>query len=371
MDSCDILIAGAGPAGSSCAWGLRSSGLDVRILDRSRFPRDKICGGWITPAVFHMLQISPEEYARSRVLQPIYGFRVGCIGERGIDIRYRQVVSYGIRRCEFDEYLLRRCGVRCREETEVRSIEHVDKGWIVNGEIKARLLVGAGGHFCPVARYLGESSLGQPVIAQETEFQMSPNQAASCAVPGEIPQLSFCRDLQGYGWCFRKGDYVNIGLGRLDSRGLPSQARSFAQTLVQTERLLLDSPINFRGHAYFLYGRSPRRLVGDASILIGDSAGLAFPQSGEGIRPAVESGLLASEAIQAAGQNYSSDRLARYPEALALRMGRTQDPLGAASQHVPSKLRNACGRLLLRNKTFCRRVVTDMWFLRTGLDASA
>ena len=50
MDACDVLIVGGGPAGSSCAWGLRSAGLDVAILDRQTFPRDKICGGWITPA---------------------------------------------------------------------------------------------------------------------------------------------------------------------------------------------------------------------------------------------------------------------------------------------------------------------------------
>jgi len=124
----------------------------VLILDKSKFPRNKVCGGWITPTVFDMLQIRPEEYGRTRILQPITGFNIGCIGERGVDVGYGQVVSYGIRRCEFDDYLLRRCGARCREETEVRSIERAGNGWIVNGEIKARLLVGAGGHFCPVAR---------------------------------------------------------------------------------------------------------------------------------------------------------------------------------------------------------------------------
>src|SRR6187549_857500 len=51
MDSCDVLIVGGGPAGSSCAWGLRESGLDAVILDQHDFPRDKICGGWITPEV--------------------------------------------------------------------------------------------------------------------------------------------------------------------------------------------------------------------------------------------------------------------------------------------------------------------------------
>jgi geranylgeranyl reductase family protein len=368
MDSCDVLIVGAGPAGSSCAWGLRSSGLDVLILDKSKFPRNKVCGGWITPAVFDMLQIRPEEYGRTRTLQPITGFNIGCIGDHGIDVDYSQIVSYGIRRCEFDEYLLRRCGARCREETEVGSIEWADNGWLINDEIKARMLVGAGGHFCPVAGYLSEPDMGQPVVAQEVEFQMNLKQASSCTVRGEMPELYFCKDMEGYGWCFRKDDYLNIGLGRLDPRGLPNYVRRFCDILKRTGKLSIDLPNQFRGHAYFLFGRSPRRLVRNASMLIGDAAGLAYPQSGEGIRPAIESGLLAAEVIQTADKNYSRDRLAAYPEELERRLSTGQESLEAVARHLPSRLRNASARLLFTNKIFCRRVVADMWFLRTGFD---
>jgi flavin-dependent dehydrogenase len=365
MDSCDALIVGAGPAGSSCAWGLRSSGLDVLILEKSKFPRDKVCGGWITPDVFQMLLISPEDYGRTRVLQPITGFSIGSVGEHGVDVGYGQVVSYGIRRCEFDEYLLRRCGARCREETEVRSIERVNNAWIINGEIGARLLVGAGGHFCPVARYLTGPDMGQPVVAQEVEFQMTSKQATSCAVRAEIPELYFCGDMLGYAWCFRKGDYLNIGLGRFDPRGLPDHVRRFCDILKQTGKLSIDLPNKFRGHAYFLFGRSPRRLAGDAIILTGDAAGLAYPQSGEGIRPAVASGLLAAEAIEAADETHSGNGLAAYPEELGRRLGTRKEFLEAVAQQLPSKLRNACARMLFTNKTFCRRVVADKWFLRT------
>jgi flavin-dependent dehydrogenase len=61
MDTCDVLIVGGGPAGSSCAWKLRDSGLDVLIMDRQRFPRDKVCGGWITPQVLEELAIDAAE----------------------------------------------------------------------------------------------------------------------------------------------------------------------------------------------------------------------------------------------------------------------------------------------------------------------
>ena len=51
MNRCDVLIVGGGPAGSSCAWKLRQAGLDVTVMDRAMFPRNKVCGGWITPQV--------------------------------------------------------------------------------------------------------------------------------------------------------------------------------------------------------------------------------------------------------------------------------------------------------------------------------
>ena len=55
MDSCDVLIVGGGPAGSTCARQLAKAGCDVLVMDKSAFPRDKVCAGWITPAVIESL----------------------------------------------------------------------------------------------------------------------------------------------------------------------------------------------------------------------------------------------------------------------------------------------------------------------------
>ena len=86
MRSCDVLIVGGGPAGSSCAWALRSSGVDVVILDKATFPRNKICGGWITPFVVKALEIDTTEYAQGRTLQPITGFTVSAMGQREVPV---------------------------------------------------------------------------------------------------------------------------------------------------------------------------------------------------------------------------------------------------------------------------------------------
>lgn len=141
METCDVLIVGGGPAGSACAWGLRNSGLDVAILDKQKFPRDKVCGGWITPAVLSELAIDASEYARGRLLQPITGFRTGSIGGSSIETDYNTTVSYGIRRREFDEYLLRRSGARVIEGVALASLQRENGYWIVNGQMKARLVV--------------------------------------------------------------------------------------------------------------------------------------------------------------------------------------------------------------------------------------
>jgi len=102
-----VIVAGGGPAGSTCAWALRQEGLDVVVMDRATFPRDKVCAGWIPPQVLADLQLDVQDYRRVRTFQPFTAFRIGMIGDkRRTDIDYGHPVSYGIRRCEFDSYLL-------------------------------------------------------------------------------------------------------------------------------------------------------------------------------------------------------------------------------------------------------------------------
>lgn len=364
MDSCDVLIVGGGPAGSSCAWGLRSSGLRVAVLDKARFPRNKVCGGWITPEVLEALQIDSTDYARGRTFQPITGFRISCIeaAQREVDVAYNRPVSYGIRRCEFDEYLLRRSGAQICEAAPIKSVERTSDGWLVNSAITTRMLVGAGGHFCPVARMNGNHNAEAPVIAQEVEFEMDTMQAASCAIRPEAPELYFCHDLQGYGWCFRKGNFLNVGLGRLDQHALPEHVSRFVQFLHRAGTLGFDPPARMAGHAYLLFGHSQRKTVDDALMLIGDAAGLAYPQSGEGIRPAVESGLMAARVIQSAQGNYGRERLQEYSGLLRAAYGNGN----GSSSWIPRRLRNSVGRFLLKTNWFCRQMVVENWFLHRG-----
>jgi flavin-dependent dehydrogenase len=368
MDACDVLIVGGGPAGSSCAWGLVGSGLDVRILDRQTFPRDKVCGGWITPQVLSELEIDPDEYGRGRVLQPITAFRTGWIGGPALDTNYNKTVSYGIRRREFDDYLLRRSGARLMAPAALTSLRRDDGGWVVNDGIRARLVVGAGGHFCPVAKLTGaKPSRENAVVAQETEFEMDARQQAACRVRPDTPELYFCADLKGYGWCFRKNNFLNIGLGRMDQHRLSEHVAAFVHWLKSTGRTSFDVPSALLGHAYLLYGFSERKVIDEGILLIGDAAGLAYQQSGEGIRPAIESGLLAAQAIVEAHGDYSRESLGGYGKLLARRLGASgQDWASRIGQRLPAAWIGAVGRRLLGARWFVRDVVIDRWFLHAN-----
>jgi menaquinone-9 beta-reductase len=358
MESYDVLIIGGGPAGSSCAWGLRHSGLRVAILDKHVFPRDKVCGGWITPGVLEELKIDRADYARDRLLQPITGFRVGCIGEPPLKCDYEEQVSYGIRRREFDDYLLRRSGARLLLGEPVHDIQRAAGGWIVNERIRAHVLIGAGGHFCPVARFMGAHVCSEAaVVAQEVEFEMNKSQLAACRVAMERPELYFCRDMKGYGWCFRKHNVLNVGLGRADLNELSTHVSGFTKFLSSTGRISSDLP-RFTGHAYLLAIASTRAVASDDLLLIGDAAGLAYPYSGEGIRPAVQSGLHA--AGQVVQRLSAGSKLHPYR---AQSESKRQSAVNTVTNCLPQRWVGSVARRLLRRPWFVRNVVLNQWFL--------
>jgi menaquinone-9 beta-reductase len=368
---CEVLVVGGGPGGSSCAARLAKAGVDVLVIDKKTFPRDKICAGWVTPQVFEVLDVDPADYGRDHVCQAITGFRTGLIGRDEISTDYGRVVSYGIRRCEFDHFLLERAGVETRLGEAVHDLRRDGNGWIVNDRIRASVLVGAGGHFCPVARALGGREGDQivTVAAQEIEFPIQPDDEPQIRLKGEIPELYFCPDLAGYGWCFRKGNYLNIGLGRLNSPGVAGHVQAFCQFLRDRGKVCCELPDRFHGHAYRIYERIAPKLVDDGVLFIGDAAGLAYPQSGEGIRPAVESGLLAADALVAAAGDYCRENLEPYARAIAARFGTPRS--GAISDRLPVAFLQFAAARLLVNRLFTRHVVLDRWFLHAKTPALA
>jgi geranylgeranyl reductase family protein len=379
MQRYDTIIVGGGPAGATSAWKLRRAGMKVAVVDQAVFPRDKVCAGWITPSVLKSLEIEPRDYSRGRMLQKVGGFRVGLMGTVGkntagkkngaADIKYPGTISYGIRRSEFDDYLLRRSGAHVFTGINVHSLKRDGWDWVINDDFSAPMLIGAGGHACPVARVLGAQPNDETaVVAKEIEFLLPEYARATCKVHSEQPELYFCHDLAGYGWCFRKGDYLNVGLGREERWELAKHVEGFLSFL-QSERGVPFPPKHLNGHAYLLYGKGRRTRVAQGALLVGDAAGLAYPYSGEGIRPAVESGLLAAQTIIEAEGDYSHERLEPYLERLRRHFGNHSSLKTTVSSAIPSWARVSLGRSVFSSPGLVRRMILDNGFLHPSPNA--
>ena len=201
------------------------------------------------------------------------------------------------------------------------------------------------------------------MTAKEIEVRLDDSAKSNCQVDPELPALFFCRDLIGYGWCFRKGDHLNIGLGRLVPQGLAEHLAQFHTILVSREIIPPATPTHYHGHAYLLRSVSDRDPVADGVLLVGDAAGLAYPESGEGIRPAIESALLAAQIVTTtAGGRDGRDDLEPYCRVLESRFG----PSGERQPGFtgkPSWLHAGIGGFLLGIPWFARRVVMENWFL--------
>jgi flavin-dependent dehydrogenase len=372
MQRCDVLIVGGGPAGSTCAWRLVRAGLDVAVLDRARFPRDKVCAGWITPAVVDALALDLPAYAAERTLQPFTGFRTGLLHRSTRLTDFRRTVSFGIRRCEFDTYLLERAGARVLGNEPLVDLRREAEGWIANEKIWAPVIVGAGGHFCPVARRLNTAVAPEEdiVVAQEIEFRISDADASSCPIEPTAPELYFWEDLRGYGWCVRKGAYLNIGAGRLRQSAFPAAVREFVAMLDARGIAPAAMPRVWKGHAYLLDRTSHRRLHDDGALLVGDAAGLALAPSGEGILAAVESGLIAADTLLDAKGRYDRDQLAGYSARIEQRFGTRAKP-GTHRSSLPGWLVTAAARAIFGSRQLTRRLVLEDGMLHVRRPAVA
>lgn len=319
----DAIVVGGGPGGSTAAWRLARGGARVLVLDAARFPRPKLCAGWVTPAVWRTLEIDPALYPCT--IQPFSEATIELDGEV-LETSWDRIVSYGIIRREFDEHLLRRAeqgGATVREGARVTGVAR-DGGGVrieADGEsFVAPIVVGAGGHHCPVARALGEIADGEAVVVtRESETRVGTSLLRELTRRSGTPELFAEPDFRGYGWYFTKGDFLNVGIGCLGSGSdLHRRFDAMMARLRADGRLPAGLELEpFRGHAYAVRIDHPRRAAGDGFLLVGDAAGLARGVSGEGIGPAVESGVLAADAILGANGKAAS----RYADAIAARFG--------------------------------------------------
>ncbi len=313
VEELDVIVVGGGPAGSVCARTLVDAGLRVLVLDRQRFPRVKLCAGWVSLPIWDVIGVRPSDYPLG-----LWPWGRCHVHYDGVD---QTIVASGhfIRRYEFDEFLLRRSGARVIEGHQVKSIVRTDEGaWEIDGRFRATSLVGAGGTHCPVARVVFAPRSDRPVGVQEIEFEADASEVAASRAGGDgEPELLLHRDLSGYSWNVPKTDWLNVGAGTDEPREVHAAwqtAREHFEARGHIPVSASDALAKPKGYSYHLFDPIRFRSCQQGSaFLVGDALGLAHPLTAEGILPAALSGKLCAEAIIDGEPQSYGPRLAAHP----------------------------------------------------------
>ena len=324
----EAIVVGAGPAGSTAARELAARGVEVLLLDRARFPRDKPCGGGVTVRCDALLPFSIEPVVEDVVDGAVIQLREG----RRVDRAYGAPLAYMTQRSRLDAFLAERAqeaGAGFRDGQRVRRVRpdggggfEVELGGGAAPEVhRARVLIGADGANGIVGPALGYERAAESAIALEGNVPF-PDGVPDWLRGRVALQLGTMRG--GYGWLFPKGDHVNAGVGcwKAAARGglrprLDALCRGYGIDPARLESL--------RGH-HLPMRRRGSPLASGRSALAGDAAGLVDPLSGEGIYAAIASGAAVAEAAHACLRG-GADSLDAYPAAI----GRELLPDTAAS----------------------------------------
>lgn len=288
----DVVVVGAGPAGSSCAYRLAAAGARVVMLDRRAFPRDKPCGGGLTARCLKELPVSPA---------PVVSAVATAIELRldfGPAVRHSAgslLVAMTERR-RLDALLAERAaaaGADFRDGVRVRAVEAGPRGVRVVADglrVEAAMVVGADGVNGVTARSLGLDP--SPLHAVAFEGNVSSADFDAERYRGAL-LLEMGTVLGGYGWIFPKGDHCNVGVGGWPGEG--PRLRRHLRRLCAAHGIAFERLQGLRGY------RIPVRRLGAPlstlrGMLVGDAAGVADPLSGDGIFEAALSARLAAEA---------------------------------------------------------------------------
>ena len=342
----DVVVVGAGPAGSAAAWTLATAGLDVAVLEKSLFPREKVCGDGLTPRGVKQLDemgidTSPAAgWVRHRGLRVFGGGQVVEVDWPTLD-RWPDY-SLACPRRDLDALLARHAaaaGARVHHEVTVTEPLLDDAGRVAGVrtqtgpgkepvEWRAPLVISAEGLSGRLAKSLGlVRRTDRPLGVAVRRYIATPRTHddyldISFDLPAEGPDAD---SMPGYGWSFGMGDgTANVGFGLLDTRRCDGDHREVFRRWLTTlpPEWQLDeqhavTPVRGAGLPMAL-NRGPAYTRG--LLLAGDAAGTVNPFNGEGISYAMETGRTAGEtAVAALARPAGPAReevLRRYPERL-------------------------------------------------------
>ena len=325
----NVVIVGAGPAGSACAIKLSSSGLKVALLDKASFPRDKTCGDALSIDVVNQLSLLSEELAlefrQFGAKVPSYGVKIFAPNHQCLDIPFfykdQKSCGYICQRFDFDHLLLQHLSrystVQTFQNCAVTEVRQQADSVLLKttlGDFEGQMVIGADGAHSVVSKYLG------PIKVEKEHYSAGLRvyyEGVSSFHADNFIELHFFKDiLPGYLWVFPLPDNkANVGIGVLSSavaakkmnlKEILNYYLQSAPTL--KERFKNAQPLEtVKGYGLPL-GSKRRTLSGERFLLTGDAAALIDPFSGEGIGNAIRSGRVAAEQVTKcfARQNFSA-----------------------------------------------------------------
>lgn len=284
----DVIIVGAGPAGTAAAYDLRLSGKSVLLLDRHDFPRHKACAGGLTVKTLKALRYPVDPVIRNRCRS----LEIGKGFSRPVRFGGRREICAMTVRAELDAFCLektRAAGARFRTIGRIQAIRK-NRDFVdiqtSTGPLRAAFLIGADGAQSHVRRLSGDFENSYQGFAIEGMFPINPEKPPCMAFDFNVIG-------SGYGWLFPKDDHASIGL----FTGNPDIVLKKRDLVTYARRKLGRMDIeNLSGHPMGMGGwryRPHCRRI----LLAGDAAGLVDPLLGEGLYNAIRSGQLAARAI--------------------------------------------------------------------------
>jgi geranylgeranyl reductase family protein len=348
MDA-DVIVVGAGPGGSATAYHLAQAGLDVLVLEKAAFPREKVCGDGLTPRAVKSLiamgvDLDAPGWARNEGLRIVGG---GC----RLELRWPELATYpdfGLvrTRTDFDEILARtaqKAGARLQELTEVTGPVLDAHGYIrgvtarrvpedprdrhASDEMtyRARLVIAADGVSgrLPLAMGIAKRD-DRPMGVAVRRYYNVPARTNDDYLESHLELWQGDTLLPGYGWIFGVGDgTVNVGLGLLNtseafrSTDYRALLRSWLDGTEFTEENAVGKVMG--GALPMGFNRQPHYARG--LMLVGDAGGMVNPFNGEGIAYAMETGELAADVAAQALRRDEEAPLRRYNDELKARYG--------------------------------------------------
>lgn len=341
----EVIVVGGGPAGASCAFHLAARGVDVLLLDKATFPRDKVCGDFVGPvAITELAPMGVVEAATAAASNVVRRAGVFLDGEHVVTRPLPHKAGHPdhglvIPRTVLDHWILEaaaRCGARVAEDAAVVGFEatgdHVEvvvEPAAAGGSrrtLRAGLVIGADGSNSTIG-----NQLRGPVPRRDRILAVRAYFAATAGPPDRADLLFHTTTFPGYTWVFPTGpDTANVGVG-VASESFP---RSTVHLRPMLEDLMASDPALRRriGATARMVGRikgfplstyNPgMAITGPRVLLVGDAAGLINPINGEGIQYALSSGRWAAEVVaEARRTDFSRDSLARYASRVRAELG--------------------------------------------------